>query len=123
MMGIDPIYIYICRNVLRRWIARGMLIISSVHSVERTLGRMDSTRKTKIITKQHSSLPIAGKAYCKNDFFAQFAPRCKGCNRSIMSNFITALGTHWHPECFVCQVIVHADCLYSSRIVSRVCLL
>uniref|UniRef100_F1LFC4 Paxillin 1 n=1 Tax=Ascaris suum TaxID=6253 RepID=F1LFC4_ASCSU len=32
-----------------------------------------------------------------------FAPRCNGCKNPIKMNFITALGTHWHPECFVCQ--------------------
>uniref|UniRef100_A0A915CD47 LIM zinc-binding domain-containing protein n=1 Tax=Parascaris univalens TaxID=6257 RepID=A0A915CD47_PARUN len=44
-----------------------------------------------------------GRAYCKSDFFRMFAPRCNGCKNPIKMNFITALGTHWHPECFVCQ--------------------
>lgn len=44
-----------------------------------------------------------GKAYCKTDFFRMFAPKCNGCGNPIKMNFITALDTHWHPECFVCQ--------------------
>ncbi|KAK0416658.1 hypothetical protein QR680_012614 [Steinernema hermaphroditum] len=44
-----------------------------------------------------------GRAYCKNDYFALFAPKCHGCRNTIRMNFITALGTQWHPECFVCQ--------------------
>ncbi|VDD88805.1 unnamed protein product [Enterobius vermicularis] len=42
-------------------------------------------------------------AYCKDDFFRMFAPKCSGCGNPIKMNFITALDTHWHPECFVCQ--------------------
>ncbi|KAH7730483.1 LIM domain containing protein [Aphelenchoides avenae] len=44
-----------------------------------------------------------GVAYCRDDFFARYAPKCKGCDKPIRSKFITALGTHWHPECFTCQ--------------------
>lgn len=44
-----------------------------------------------------------GRAFCRQDYFAMFAPRCKGCQRAIMNNYITALNTQWHPECFVCQ--------------------
>ncbi|KAE9415169.1 hypothetical protein Angca_009384 [Angiostrongylus cantonensis] len=45
-----------------------------------------------------------GNTYCRRDFFRLFAPRCKGCENPIANNFVTALGTHWHPECFVCQM-------------------
>ncbi|WKY02840.1 hypothetical protein Q1695_016268 [Nippostrongylus brasiliensis] len=45
-----------------------------------------------------------GLTYCRRDFFRLFAPKCNGCQNPITSNFITALGTHWHPECFVCQM-------------------
>jgi paxillin len=44
-----------------------------------------------------------GKPYCKNDYFDQFAPKCNGCNRAIMENYISALNSQWHPECFVCR--------------------
>ncbi|CAI4230419.1 unnamed protein product [Auanema sp. JU1783] len=44
-----------------------------------------------------------GQVFCKKDFFRLFAPRCNGCQQSITANFISALGTHWHPDCFVCQ--------------------
>ncbi|CAD6185755.1 unnamed protein product [Caenorhabditis auriculariae] len=44
-----------------------------------------------------------GQTYCKRDFFRLFAPKCNGCSQPITQNFITALGTHWHPDCFVCQ--------------------
>jgi hypothetical protein len=45
-----------------------------------------------------------GKAYCKDDYFDMFAPKCGGCNRAIMENYISALNTQWHPDCFVCRV-------------------
>ncbi|CAJ0943162.1 unnamed protein product, partial [Mesorhabditis belari] len=45
-----------------------------------------------------------GRAYCRRDFFRLFAPKCNGCQNAITNNFITALGTHWHPDCFVCQM-------------------
>jgi paxillin len=44
-----------------------------------------------------------GKAFCRQDYFGMFAPRCRGCQRAITNNYITALNTQWHPECFVCQ--------------------
>ncbi|XP_041455447.1 paxillin-like isoform X2 [Lytechinus variegatus] len=43
-----------------------------------------------------------GRAYCRDDYFDMFAPKCGGCNRAIMDNFITALNAQWHPDCFVC---------------------
>uniref|UniRef100_A0A0K0DWE8 LIM zinc-binding domain-containing protein n=1 Tax=Strongyloides stercoralis TaxID=6248 RepID=A0A0K0DWE8_STRER len=44
-----------------------------------------------------------GLPYCKTDFFRLYGPKCRGCRNPIQQNFITALGTHWHPGCFVCQ--------------------
>ncbi|KAL4223440.1 Transforming growth factor beta-1-induced transcript 1 protein [Mactra antiquata] len=43
-----------------------------------------------------------GKAYCRADFFEMFAPKCGGCGRAIVDNYISALNRHWHPECFAC---------------------
>ncbi|XP_071849259.1 paxillin-like isoform X2 [Apostichopus japonicus] len=43
-----------------------------------------------------------GKAYCPEDYFDMFAPKCGGCHRAIMDNYITALNVQWHPDCFVC---------------------
>ncbi|CAB4041536.1 paxillin-like isoform X1, partial [Paramuricea clavata] len=43
-----------------------------------------------------------GKPFCRDDYFAAFAPKCGGCEQPIMDNYIAALGQHWHPECFVC---------------------
>ncbi|XP_033115889.1 leupaxin-like [Anneissia japonica] len=43
-----------------------------------------------------------GKAYCREDYFDMFAPKCGGCHRAIMENYMTALNAQWHPECFVC---------------------
>lgn len=45
-----------------------------------------------------------GKPYCRNDYFEMFAPKCNGCNRAIMENYISALNSQWHPDCFVCRV-------------------
>lgn len=44
-----------------------------------------------------------GKPYCKNDFFELFANKCASCHLPITANYITALGTQWHPDCFVCS--------------------
>ncbi|NXQ34407.1 LPXN protein, partial [Alaudala cheleensis] len=43
-----------------------------------------------------------GKPYCHQDFLAMFAPKCQGCERPIMGNYLSALEGVWHPECFVC---------------------
>ena len=48
-----------------------------------------------------------GFAYCKNDFYRIYAPKCQGCKQPIKNKFITALSTHWHPECFTCQADDH----------------
>lgn len=45
-----------------------------------------------------------GKAYCRDDYYEMFAPKCQACDRPIMENYISALGAQWHPECFVCMV-------------------
>lgn len=47
-----------------------------------------------------------GKAYCRKDYFDLFAPKCGGCARAILENYISALNGLWHPECFVCRVSV-----------------
>ncbi|KAG8224198.1 hypothetical protein J437_LFUL002652 [Ladona fulva] len=44
-----------------------------------------------------------GKPYCRDDYFDMFAPKCGGCNRPIMENYISALNGQWHPDCFVCR--------------------
>ncbi|KAH8412570.1 hypothetical protein KR009_003176 [Drosophila setifemur] len=44
-----------------------------------------------------------GKPYCRTDYFEMFAPKCNGCNRAIMENYISALNSQWHPDCFVCR--------------------
>ncbi|XP_051526956.1 paxillin a isoform X2 [Myxocyprinus asiaticus] len=48
-----------------------------------------------------------GKAYCKKDYFDMFAPKCGGCARAILENYISALNSLWHPECFVCRVSIN----------------
>ncbi|XP_037090094.1 paxillin-like isoform X3 [Pollicipes pollicipes] len=44
-----------------------------------------------------------GKPYCRTDYLEMFAPKCGGCTRAIMENYISALNAQWHPECFVCK--------------------
>lgn len=44
-----------------------------------------------------------GKAYCREDYFRLFAPKCSGCNEAIIENYISALNGHWHPHCFACM--------------------
>ncbi|XP_025089653.1 leupaxin-like isoform X1 [Pomacea canaliculata] len=43
-----------------------------------------------------------GKAYCREDYFQMFAPKCGGCGMPIMENYISALNRQWHPQCFAC---------------------
>lgn len=50
-----------------------------------------------------------GKAYCRKDYFDLFAPKCGGCARAILENYISALNSLWHPECFVCRVCVCSE--------------
>eukprot|EP00300_Choanocystis_sp_HF-7_P029142 c35565_g1_i1.p1 GENE.c35565_g1_i1~~c35565_g1_i1.p1 ORF type:complete len:290 (-),score=58.26 c35565_g1_i1:153-893(-) len=49
-------------------------------------------------------LEYQGKAYCEEDYFALYAPKCAApsCGNPIMDACITALGSQWHPDCFVC---------------------
>ena len=47
-----------------------------------------------------------GKAYCREDYYEKFAPKCNRCKKAIMESFITALRYTWHPECFNCLVSV-----------------
>ncbi|XP_046680829.1 paxillin [Homalodisca vitripennis] len=44
-----------------------------------------------------------GKPYCRDDYFDMFAPKCGGCNRPIMENYVSALSAQWHADCFVCR--------------------
>ncbi|KAG8511281.1 Leupaxin, partial [Galemys pyrenaicus] len=48
------------------------------------------------------------KPYCRKDFLAMFSPKCGGCNRPVLENYLSAMDTVWHPECFVC-----GDCFTS----------
>lgn len=45
-----------------------------------------------------------GKPYCHQDFLAMFAPKCQGCERPVIDNYLSALQGVWHAECFVCTV-------------------
>nr|XP_040140236.1 leupaxin isoform X4 [Ictidomys tridecemlineatus] len=42
------------------------------------------------------------KPYCRKDFLAMFSPKCGGCNRPVLENYLSAMDNVWHPECFVC---------------------
>lgn len=44
-----------------------------------------------------------GKPYCKEDYLAMFALKCKGCTMAITEGYISALSGQWHPQCFVCR--------------------
>ncbi|NXS58192.1 LPXN protein, partial [Brachypteracias leptosomus] len=44
-----------------------------------------------------------GKPYCHQDFLAMFAPKCRGCDRPVTDDYLSALQGVWHPECFVCS--------------------
>ncbi|XP_054827714.1 leupaxin isoform X1 [Eublepharis macularius] len=49
-----------------------------------------------------------GKPYCKRDYLTLFSLKCKGCDRPVMDQYLSALNAVWHPECFVC-----GDCFCS----------
>ncbi|KAF7236012.1 Leupaxin [Varanus komodoensis] len=49
-----------------------------------------------------------GKPYCQKDFQALFSPKCRGCDRPVMNQYLSAMNAVWHPECFVC-----GDCFCS----------
>lgn len=53
-----------------------------------------------------------GKPFCREDYYAMFAPRCGGCGQPIMDNYISALSAHWHSECFVCAVSYYDTCSF-----------
>lgn len=53
-----------------------------------------------------------GKPYCRDDYFDMFAPKCGGCCRAIMENYISALNNQWHPDCFVCRVSIGAKFIF-----------
>ncbi|XP_062234596.1 transforming growth factor beta-1-induced transcript 1 protein-like isoform X1 [Platichthys flesus] len=44
-----------------------------------------------------------GQQYCQQCFLTLFASRCQGCTQPIMENYISALNSLWHPQCFVCR--------------------
>lgn len=45
-----------------------------------------------------------GQQYCQQCFLTLFASRCQGCSEPILENYISALNSLWHPQCFVCRV-------------------
>lgn len=50
-----------------------------------------------------------GQQYCQQCFLTLFASRCQGCSQPILENYISALNSLWHPQCFVCRVSVSLD--------------
>ncbi|KAM4608185.1 transforming growth factor beta-1-induced transcript 1 protein [Discoglossus pictus] len=45
-----------------------------------------------------------GEQYCADDFFRLFGAVCSGCSAPVKESYISALGSLWHPQCFVCHV-------------------
>lgn len=43
-------------------------------------------------------------AYCEDCYHNLFSPRCAGCGQPIKDKYIFAMGKHWHPEHFKCDV-------------------
>lgn len=115
---------FACRNASPHWTKHGTQSTSSAHSADSNSAKMVSmngiaSRTSSILTILSFSIPKAGtiftyslvfcshsdgKPYCRNDYFDMFAPKCAGCNRSIMENYISALNAQWHADCFVCRV-------------------
>ncbi|CAG8586164.1 1330_t:CDS:2, partial [Paraglomus brasilianum] len=43
-----------------------------------------------------------GFPYCEKDWSEKFAPKCKGCQKPIKGEMMSALEGSWHRDCFVC---------------------
>ncbi|EIW69194.1 hypothetical protein TREMEDRAFT_62922 [Tremella mesenterica DSM 1558] len=44
-----------------------------------------------------------GHPYCERCHLRLHKPKCKGCSQPIPDMAVSAMGTKWHKECFVCQ--------------------
>ncbi|KAI3641106.1 hypothetical protein MIR68_000836 [Amoeboaphelidium protococcarum] len=49
-----------------------------------------------------SFLEKDGKAYCEEDYYSMFAPKCATCDKPIMEEVVSALGKSFHSDCFIC---------------------
>lgn len=56
-----------------------------------------------------------GQQYCQQCFLTLFASRCQGCSQPILENYISALNSLWHPQCFVCRVSIFLDTVSGQR--------
>merc|ERR1711884_285324 len=43
-----------------------------------------------------------GRLYCEDCYGKYLAPSCSKCRKKITGNCLKAMGTNFHPECFVC---------------------
>lgn len=50
-----------------------------------------------------------GHPYCERCHLRLHKPKCKGCKQPIPDVALTALGSQWHAECFVCDVSGQVD--------------
>lgn len=112
-------------NVWLLWIKPGTRNISSAPNVANNLAKMDSTNgmanhtvnfffhsffgnwastEANIFFYKKYFIHLFPTHLGRNDYFDMFAPKCAGCNRAIMENYISALNAQWHADCFVCRV-------------------
>ncbi|MEQ2205499.1 hypothetical protein XENOCAPTIV_000711 [Xenoophorus captivus] len=86
------------------WLTEGVIVMSNPQrtreeGIQPPVDKVDRQQGTV------SSFHVKdGKAFCRKDYFDMFAPKCGGCTRAILENYISALNSLWHPECFVCRV-------------------
>ena len=66
------------------------------------------------------SLSNTFQAYCEEDYYNMFAPRCGACSKPVMGTCVSALGKQWHPECFVCTTCKLA---FTEQVCACACLL
>ena len=45
----------------------------------------------------------SNRAYCTKDYTMLFAKTCERCKDPLLTDFIMALGKHWHKDCFRCN--------------------
>ncbi|KAJ3196409.1 hypothetical protein HK101_009025 [Irineochytrium annulatum] len=43
------------------------------------------------------------KAYCEDDYFSLFATLCAGCGKPVVGEYVSAVDSEWHPDCFTCN--------------------
>jgi len=59
------------------------------------------------------------KVYCPPHFENLFLQKCEGCSQTIKGQFLSVMGAHFHPECWLCtdckRVLSSSDCTQKNN--------